>query len=157
MTGKNLTIGLVTAAVVGIGIIGIVAATSKDKSNEEVTSTANNNSNNSNSVNSPTQSTNIKTYKDGSYSAEGSYISPGGQEFVAISLVLKDNKVESVEFTGKADNSTSKQYQGFFANGYESKVVGKKIDEIQLDKVSGSSLTSKGFMEALNKIKNEAS
>ncbi len=35
-------------------------------------------------------------------------------------------------------------------------VVGKKIDEVQLTKVAGSSLTPKGFMDALEKVKTEA-
>jgi hypothetical protein len=35
-------------------------------------------------------------------------------------------------------------------------VVGKNISELQLTKVSGSSLTPQGFMDALEKIKAEA-
>jgi len=35
-------------------------------------------------------------------------------------------------------------------------VIGKSIDDIRLDKMAGSSLTTKGFNAALEKIKIEA-
>ncbi|KXK09170.1 MAG: hypothetical protein UZ21_OP11001000228 [Microgenomates bacterium OLB22] len=46
--------------------------------------------------------------------------------------------------------------QGLFAEGYKTQVVGKSIDELKLDVVNGSSLTPKGFEDALQKIKTEA-
>lgn len=156
MTGKKLAIGLVSVAVIGLAAVGIVSMNSDKDEN-----TSNNNLSNNSNVATPTSKptstqNNSSEYKDGEYSADGSYTSPGGRESVSIVVVLKDNIIETVEFTGKANNSTSKQYQSFFVSGYESKVVGKKIDDVNLDKVSGSSLTGKGFMDALNKIKSEA-
>ena len=50
----------------------------------------------------------------------------------------------------------SLEYQGKFAGGISNVVVGKNIDEIEVDKVSGSSLTSGGFNEAIEQIKQEA-
>jgi hypothetical protein len=44
----------------------------------------------------------------------------------------------------------------FAGADYKQYVVGKKIDEVQLTKVSGSSLTPQGFNDALAKIKAEA-
>ncbi len=45
---------------------------------------------------------------------------------------------------------------GKFAGGISDVVVGKNINDIDVDKVSGSSLTSGGFNEAIEKIKQEA-
>jgi uncharacterized protein with FMN-binding domain len=95
-------------------------------------------------------------YQDGQYEATGSYTSPAGPEEVKITLTLKDGVVEATEFEGMAENPISVKLQGQFASGYEALVVGKNIDEIQLDKVSGSSLTPKGFNDAVSKIKEQA-
>jgi hypothetical protein len=46
--------------------------------------------------------------------------------------------------------------QGKFKEGFEEAVVGKPLDEIALTVVNGSSLTPKGFMDALTKVKLEA-
>lgn len=96
------------------------------------------------------------TYKNGTYSAVGDYVSPGGAEQVGVTLTLKDDVVTDVNFESKAERPMSVRFQGLFASGYKDFVVGKKIDEIQLTKVSGSSLTPKGFNDALAKIKAEA-
>ncbi len=95
-------------------------------------------------------------YKDGTYSATGNYVSPAGQEEVEVELTLADGVIEDVTFTGKATNEKSVFMQGVFSDNYKALVQGKNIDEVQLDKVSGSSLTPKGFMDALDKIKTEA-
>ena len=47
------------------------------------------------------------------------------------------------------------QYQQFIA-GIDQEVVGKSLNDIEVTKVSGSSLTSGGFNEALAQIKSEA-
>lgn len=99
---------------------------------------------------------NANIYKDGSYSAVGNYISPGGSESIAVNLTLKDDVVTSANVVANATRSESKQYQNKFISGYQSLVVGKKIEEINLVKVSGSSLTPKGFMDALAKIEVQA-
>jgi len=43
-----------------------------------------------------------------------------------------------------------------FISGYKPYVIGKNIDTISLDRVSGSSLTPAAFNEALGQIKTEA-
>ncbi|GEM_PF-1176804 len=98
-----------------------------------------------------------KEFADGTYSARGFYISPAGGEEVNVSLTLKDTTITSAEFTGKAENPTSRQWQNIFKDGYREKVIGKPIKELSLTVVSGSSLTPKGFMDALEKIKQQAS
>ena len=94
--------------------------------------------------------------KDGTYSATGNYVSPGGSESVLVTLMLKDDIVTDAVVTGNANNPTSKNWQVRFVSNVKGEVVGKKLDAIQLDVVSGSSLTPVGFMDALAKIKVQA-
>lgn len=98
----------------------------------------------------------IQSYKDGSYSSIGSYTSPAGKEEVGVSLTLKNNIITDVTFTPKATNEVSIKLQGMFSVGYKELVVGKDINTVKLDKVSGSSLTPKGFNDAIEKIKLQA-
>lgn len=98
----------------------------------------------------------MANYKDGSYSAVGSYLSPGGDETIKVDITLKGDVVTSVKTTAQATKPESKRWQETFISGYESMVVGKKIEDISLTKVSGSSLTPKGFMDALAKIEAQA-
>lgn len=96
------------------------------------------------------------TYKDGTYSATGMYQSPAGKEEIGISITLQNGVITDTTFTPKATNEVSIKLQGMFANGYKAVVVGKTLDEVKLDKVSGSSLTPKGWNDAIEKIKLEA-
>ncbi len=98
----------------------------------------------------------VGSYKDGLYSVVGNYTSPGGPEHIDVNLTLKDGVVTAAEVTPQATLPMSQRYQIQFANGYRAYVIGKKIDEISITKVSGSSLTPKGFVDALAKIKAQA-
>jgi hypothetical protein len=96
------------------------------------------------------------SYNDGTYSEQGSYQSPGGLESVTVTLTLADNTVTAVEVAGNGNNPNTAQYQGLFIRGIAAEVVGKNIDELAVDKVAGSSLTSGGFNDAVGKIKVDA-
>lgn len=95
-------------------------------------------------------------YKDGVYEATGEYTSPGGEESIDVTLTLKNDIVEDAEVESNATRPISKQMQASFIEGYKEMVVGKKISEINLGKVSKSSLAPKGFNDAVEKIKEEA-
>ena len=95
-------------------------------------------------------------YTDGEYSASGSYQSPHGTESVDVTLTLEGDKVTALEVVGQGDNPDSKRYQGEFIGGIQAEVVGKDIDELSVDRVAGSSLTSGGFNDAIEQIKAEA-
>ncbi|SMH33677.1 FMN-binding domain-containing protein [Rathayibacter oskolensis] len=95
-------------------------------------------------------------YADGTYDAQGSYTSPGGSETVGVSLTLEGGVVTAVTVTPESENPTGEQYQERFAGGIAGEVVGKSIDEIDVSKVSGSSLTSTGFNDAVETIKADA-
>ena len=94
-------------------------------------------------------------YTDGTYDAEGSYRTPGGTEKVSVKVTLADNTITAVEVTGSGSGESA-QYQGLFKDGISDVVIGKNIDEIQVSRVSGSSLTSTGFNNAIETIKQEA-
>jgi len=110
----------------------------------------------SSSGTTPSGSTSLSSYKDGTYSATGSYNSPGGQESIAVSVTLKGDTVVDSTVESEADDPTAAQFQADFISGYKSLVVGKNINSIRLSRVSGSSLTSKGFNNALEQIKSQA-
>lgn len=97
-----------------------------------------------------------ESYKDGTYEVVGNYVSPGGPREINVTITLEDGVVTGSTFEGLATDAPSKRFQGEFAEGYEEMVIGKNIDEISLTKVSGSSLTPKGFNDALEKVKAEA-
>lgn len=97
------------------------------------------------------------TYADGEYSSTGSYIPPSGtSEDVDVKLTLKDNVVTELEVETSQKNPTSKQYQREFTSNVQDQVVGKKLDELDVQKVAGSSLTSQGFNRALDAIRSVA-
>lgn len=95
-------------------------------------------------------------YKDGTYRATGAYTSPAGQESVSVSLTLSGDIITAATFSGTAENPGSKNWQAAFSKGFTQIVVGKDIDSLALSVVNGSSLTPKGFMEAVANIKKEA-
>jgi uncharacterized protein with FMN-binding domain len=108
----------------------------------------------------PLDSVDIKkqssVYKDGSYSSTGSYMSPGGLDKIAVNLTLEKDIVTDISVTPLVADKVSVKYQGMFLSGYRPMVIGKNIKDVKLDKVSGSSLTSIGFNEAIEQIKLEA-
>lgn len=95
-------------------------------------------------------------YKDGTFTKSGTYTSPAGKENVTISLTIAKDVITDAMFKGDATNPGSIKNQGKFAEGYRAVVVGKKIDDVKLTVVNGSSLTPIGFMDALSQIKKEA-
>jgi uncharacterized protein with FMN-binding domain len=95
-------------------------------------------------------------YRDGTYSADGTYRSPQGQETVGVQLTLASGTVTAVKITEHPSNPNTRKFQGEFSGGIAAQVVGRNIDELNIEKVAGSSLTSGGFNEAVEKIKAEA-
>lgn len=96
-------------------------------------------------------------YLDGSYTASGSYRAPSGNdETVSVELSLADGVITAITVTPGASHPTSRQYQTRFAGGIAAAVVGKSIDELSVDRVAGSSLTSGGFNRAIETIKADA-
>lgn len=99
---------------------------------------------------------NAHEYTDGTYTANGSYVAPSGPESVTVSVTIKDDTVVDATYSAVSENPRSKKFQADFGAGYKALVTGKSVDTIALDVVNGSSLTPKGFMDALTKIKAQA-
>lgn len=97
-----------------------------------------------------------QAYKDGTYTETGHYSSPAGTEALYVTLTVANGAVSSSMVTSRANDPTASSYQSLFISGYKGMVEGKKLGDIHLKNVSGSSLTPKGFMDALNKIADDA-
>ncbi|GAB3404475.1 hypothetical protein GCM10027515_16530 [Schumannella luteola] len=140
--------------VAGLGLVGALAGcatTTTDSSG----STGSGDSG-SGSSSSDSGSTSSNSYKDGSYTATGKYQSPGGNETIKVTLTLESNKVTKAEVEPQASSGNAKQYQTQFSSGIDGEVVGKSLDELSVTRVSGSSLTSRGFNDAVDQIKHLA-
>lgn len=96
------------------------------------------------------------TYTDGTYTADGSYQTPETVEEITVTLTLADGVVTEVEVTGDPKAPETERYQGEFIDGIADEVVGKSIDELNVSRVAGSSLTSGGFNDAVASIKEQA-
>lgn len=104
----------------------------------------------------PTKTDATAPYADGTYTAEGGYRTPETVETISVTLTLEDDVVTDVEVVGDPVAPETTKYQGKFIAGIADVVVGKKLDELQVDRVAGSSLTSGGFDQAVVRIKDEA-
>jgi uncharacterized protein with FMN-binding domain len=95
-------------------------------------------------------------YTDGTYTAEGSYQTPETIEEISVTMTLADGEVTDVEVTGNPHAPETEQYQGQFIDGIAEEVEGRPIDELDVSRVAGSSLTSAGFNAAVEEIKAQA-
>jgi major membrane immunogen (membrane-anchored lipoprotein) len=96
------------------------------------------------------------TYTDGTYTAEGSYDTPGGEESISVEVTVADDVVTDVTVTPEASGGNAARFQDEFASGIADEVVGTELSGLRVDKVSGSSLTGDGFNAALDQIRADA-
>jgi uncharacterized protein with FMN-binding domain len=95
-------------------------------------------------------------YKNGTYTATGSYGSPSGEEQIAVTVTIANDVITNSSVTPMAYGGTSLRYQNAFISGYKQYVIGQNIAGINLTYVSGASLTPAGFNDALTQIKVQA-
>ena len=100
--------------------------------------------------------TSTTTYKDGSYTAPGTYVSPGGTEHISVTLTLSKNIITAMKVTTVQADPTATGYEQMFEGGIAAVTVGKDINSLKIGVVAGSSLTSMGFNKALAAIKADA-
>lgn len=93
-------------------------------------------------------------YRDGAYSAEGSYGSLPSS--IGVSLTLEDGVVTAVQVETRATNPTSLDLQERFAEAVPDVVVGRPIADLEVGKLAGSSGTPVGFNDALDQIRATA-
>ncbi|MFB8191160.1 FMN-binding protein [Microbacterium sp. NPDC055988] len=142
------------SAILGIAglfvLAGCSGATDADDSSNDTGSTPDAGSSESSGGDS------TATYEDGTYTADGSYQTPETVEQISVTLTLADGVVTDVEVTGDPQAPETEQYQGQFVDGIADEVEGKSIDELNVSRVAGSSLTSGGFNDAVESIKEQA-
>lgn len=146
----------VFAGIAGLSLVGTVAGCAPSATQETPAPATTAPATTSGSAN-PGTTSGGSAYKDGTYSADGTYVSPNGTETVGVELTIESDTVTAVDITTHPTNPNTEKFQGEFAGGVASQIVGKKIDELNVSKVAGSSLTSGGFNDALEEIKAEAS
>jgi uncharacterized protein with FMN-binding domain len=147
------------SALAGIGIVGALAgcsSTGSASTSDSDSSPAATASPSASPSASAATSTGASKYKDGTYTEDGTYQSPAGEGRITVTITLASDVVTAIKVDGHATDPTAKAYQADFDGGIAGKVVGKKIDSLNVTNVSGSSLTSGGFDDALKKIEAEA-
>jgi uncharacterized protein with FMN-binding domain len=159
---RQLRTTLIVLVAVVLIVGGVVAFTKRksdanaDSNTDIASSSLSGQADTDNTVTTPGTSAATAGFKDGSYSATGNYVSPGGRESITITVTLKDGVVTDTSAQSGANDRDAEDFQSEFISTYKRLVVGKKIDSIRLSHVSGSSLTSQGFNDAVNQIKSKA-
>lgn len=143
-------ITFIAIVVIAIIVVTAVVASPKKKVTNSATATGT-----SNKTSQPTPVA-TASFKNGSYSATGSYESPGGNEQLTVHVTLQNGVVTAASVDSGAQDPEASEYQGMFISGYKAQVIGKNITAIHLSRVSGSSLTSQGFNDAISQIENQA-
>jgi hypothetical protein len=147
----TLAVLLVTVLVV----IGVVAFSKKKTSSASVAVKSDTTTNTPTTP--PTTTSGVAgSYKDGTYMARGDYATPADTESITLTVTLKNDTITDTTAKVSATSRESKEYAVNFANNYKQLVVGKKINAVKLSRVSGSSLTSQGFNDAILQIESQS-
>ncbi|MDB5182611.1 MAG: hypothetical protein JWO47_395 [Candidatus Saccharibacteria bacterium] len=133
-----------------------VARTSLSSSSATDTTTPTPAATDTTTTTTPTTDTSTSSFKDGTYTATADYATPENTENIKVTVTLKDGIVTDTSAAASAISRESKEYATEFVQNYKSFVVGKSIASIKLSRVSGSSLTSQGFNDAISQIENQA-
>jgi uncharacterized protein with FMN-binding domain len=144
------------AILTGLTLVGALAGCSTAADGDTASTTDGGEASSTTAPDATDTTTTTGSYTDGDYSESAEYQSPNGTEEITVDVTLADGVITAVTVTGDGDNPNSKLYQSKFAGGIADVVVGKSIDDISVDKVAGSSLTSAGFNDAIDAIKADA-
>lgn len=93
------------------------------------------------------------TFVDGIHSATGDYGSRGSS--IAVTITLVDDIITGIQITPDATDPTSLELQQRFADAIPAVVVGKRIDEVNIDSLAVPSPTPDGFETAIEQIKEQ--
>jgi uncharacterized protein with FMN-binding domain len=74
-----------------------------------------------------------------------------------VAVTLDEGMITDVTVTPKATDPTARDLQERFAEAIPEAVVGRDIDDVQIDRLAGSSETPDGFNAAIEQIKTQAS
>lgn len=95
------------------------------------------------------------TYKDGTYSAIGTY--GGLPSHLTVTVNVQQGLIRQVQVKTHATDPTSLDYQRRFAQAVPAAVVGKLLKDVNVGKLAGSSGCPIGFNDALDQIRKQAS
>jgi uncharacterized protein with FMN-binding domain len=151
LASRPVRAGAALTAVTGIALLAGCAPTASEAEEPATDTTESTDSGSTDGGSAGTGS-----YADGTYTADGSYATPESVETISVTVTLEGDVITAVEVTGDPQKRESEQYQGEFIGGIADVVVGQDIDDIQVSRVAGSSLTSSGFNAAIETIKAEA-
>jgi uncharacterized protein with FMN-binding domain len=151
LASRPVRAGAALTAVTGIALLAGCAPTASEAEEPATDTTESTDSGSTDGGSAGTGS-----YADGTYTADGSYATPESVETISVTVTLEGDVITDVEVTGDPQKRESEQYQGEFIGGIADVVVGQDIDDIQVSRVAGSSLTSSGFNAAIETIKAEA-
>ena len=148
-------IGIISIVIISLIVGGVYVLKSVSDDNTATSTMMNDTA--SQPANSTTGSMPVMgSFKDGTYEATGNYNTPGGNEAIEVTIVLQNGKIVDSSVTNSATSRESREYQSDFVNGYKDQVQGKSIATLRLSRVAGSSLTPRGFNEAIDAIKTQA-
>ena len=148
---------LIIIVLIGIAATAVIVINNANNSSESTQTTDTTvPSTTSTGSSNPNDASSTANYKDGTYSATGSYSTPNGQESIELTVTIAGGVITSTSLVENARSGEAREYQADFASGYKTLVIGKKVDEVSLSRVAGSSLTSNGFNRALETIKTDA-
>ena len=149
-------------AAVGVALVSVLAGCASTTSDSSGVSGSSSDSSTSStksasgSTSAQSTSDDSASYKDGTYSVDESYTSPGGQEEVAVSVTVKSDLITAVTVKTIKAEGQGGQYQARFESAISGTVVGKSLSSLSVSRVAGSSLTSEAFDSALDAIRTEA-
>ncbi len=164
MDSRNKVFAVVgTVAIVAtVGITGLALFVQKDSSaNTEAMSQTTSTSNSSTSVPASSNSeatTSSTSYKDGTYTSSAvSYSVPrGGYNSLKATVVINSGKISSVTTSNEVADRESGMYVSNFEGNLSSDAVGQTIGDYSPSRISGASLTTSAFDEALTDIAAQA-
>jgi len=102
----------------------------------------------------PTPATQAPTYKDGSYTAIGTY--GGLPSHLTVTVEVQQGLLKKVQVKTHATDPVSLDYQRRFADAVPAVVEGRPLSEVKVGKLAGASGCPIGFNDALAQIKQQA-
>lgn len=98
----------------------------------------------------------VVSYADGTYSASGEYQAGGHTQMIDVELTIVDDVITSASVVNTPGDNVSANYQAGFDGVVKDEVENKKLDEADVSRLSGASLTSNAFNQMLESIRQQA-
>jgi uncharacterized protein with FMN-binding domain len=149
-------VGAPLVSAVLVGVLAGCASTTSDSSSSSSGGTSSGSTSATSTTDDSSSSALATSYKDGTYTTDSDYTSPGGQEEIAVKVTVKNNVVTAVTVSTVSAQGEGAQYQARFENAISSAVVGKSLSGLSVSTVAGASLTSTAFNSALGSIRSDA-